>query len=107
MLATSGQPYTIEIVAFDITAGANPHSPHNNFTQRITERFDAADGWPEKVAVFTVILNDRDAVQGHLLRYYATLMSGSQIASFVESPLFLLFNAETEIRPTYGWQVNT
>ncbi len=107
LLATSGQPYTIEIVAFDITAGVNPHSALNNFTQRITEEFDAADGWPHKVAVFTIILNDRDAVQGHLLRYYATLMSGSQVTSFVESPIFLLFTAETEVRQNYGWQANT
>lgn len=104
VLATSGQPYTIEIVAFDITAGVNPHSSLNNFTQRLTEQFDAADGWPHKVAVFTVVLNNRDAVEGHLLKYYATLMSGNQVASFVESPIFLLFTAETEIRRTYGWQ---
>jgi len=91
VLATSGQPYTIEIVAFDITAGVNPHSASNNFTQRITERFYDVYGWPQKVAVFTIILNDRDAVQGHLLRYYATLTSTSQVASFVESPIFLLY----------------
>ena len=106
LLATSGQPYTIEIVAFDITAGVNPHSASNKFTQRITERFYDVYGWPQKVAVFAVILNDRDAVQGHLLRYYATLMSENQVASFVESPIFLLFTAETEVRRTYGWQEN-
>jgi hypothetical protein len=104
VLATSGQPYTIEIVAFDITAGVNPHSALNNFTQRITEQFDVADGWPYKVAVFTVTLNNRDAVQGHLLKYYATLMSQNQVASFVESPIFLLFTAEAEIHRAYGWR---
>lgn len=102
VLATSGQPYTIEIVAFDITAGVNPHSTLNNFTQQITEQFDTVNGWPHKVAVFTVILNNMDAVQGHLLRYYATLMSGNQVTAFVEGPIFLLFNAETEVRRTYG-----
>jgi hypothetical protein len=104
VLAMSGQPYAIEIVAFDLTAGVNPHTPLNNFTQRRSEQFDAADGWPHKVAVFTVTLNDRNAVEGHLLRYYATLMSQNEIASFVESPLFLLFTAKAEVRPTFGWR---
>jgi hypothetical protein len=104
VLATSGQPYTIEIVAFDLTAGVNPHTPLNKFTQRRSEQFDAADGWPDKVAVFTVTLDDRNAVQGHLLRYYATLMSQNEIASFVESSLFLLYTAEEQIPPTFGWR---
>ena len=33
---------------------------------------------------------DPAAGQDHLLRYHAVLLSASQIASFVESPLFLL-----------------
>jgi hypothetical protein len=58
----------------------------------------------QKVAVFTVTLDDRNAVQGHLLRYYATLMSQNEIASFVESSLFLLYTAEEQIPPTFGWR---
>jgi len=91
LLSTSGQPYALDIVAFDISAGANPHSENNNFTQGRSEAFDPVDGWPSKIATFTVTLNDIAAVQGHLLRYYAILTSANQIASFVESPLFLLY----------------
>jgi hypothetical protein len=90
LLSTSGQPYSLDIVAFDISAGTNPHSGDNNFTQRKSEAFDAVHGWPSKVATFTVTLKDIAAIQGHLLRYYAILTSTNQIVSFVESPLFLL-----------------
>ena len=69
LLSASGQPYSLEIAAFDISAGTNPHSESNNFTQRRSEAFDAVDGWPGKVATFTVTLNDIAAVQGHLVRY--------------------------------------
>jgi hypothetical protein len=90
VLGTSGQPYGLRISALDLTTGANPHSAENNFSQQRMERFDAAHGWPEKVAIFTITLNNLLVVQGHLLRYYAILMSTNQIASFVESPLILL-----------------
>jgi hypothetical protein len=103
VLGASGQPYTLEIGAFDITAGVNPHSAANGFTQRRVEQFDAAHGWPHKVAIFTVTLHDVPAVQGHLLRYYATLTSANQIASFAESPIFLLYYACIDARPSYGW----
>jgi hypothetical protein len=91
LLSTTGQPYSLEIVALDISAGNNPHSESNNFTQKRSEQFDAVDGWPSKVAIFTITLNDLRAIQGHLLRYYAILTSANQIVSFVESPLFLLY----------------
>jgi hypothetical protein len=91
LLSTSGQPCSLEIVASDVTTGANPHSQSNNFTQKRLEQFDGVDGWPSKVATFTVTLNDIAAVQGHLLRYYAILTGANQIVSFVESPLFLLY----------------
>jgi hypothetical protein len=90
LLSTTGQPYSLEIVALDVTAGGNPHSERNNFTQKRLEQFDGVDGWPNKLAIFTVTLNDLAAVQDHLLRYYAVLLSASEIISFVESPLFLL-----------------
>jgi hypothetical protein len=64
VLGASGQPYMLEIVALDITAGANPHSEANHFTQRRLERFDAAHGWPDKVSLFTVTLNELAAVEG-------------------------------------------
>ncbi len=105
VLAASGQPYMLEIVALDITAGANPHNEANNFTQRRLERFDAAHGWPKKVISFTVTLNDLPAVEGHLLRYYATLTSANQIISFVESPLFLLYRGDLGVgTPTVLWR---
>jgi hypothetical protein len=66
LLSTTGQPYSLEIVASDITTGANPHTERNNFTQKRLEQFDCVDGWPNKVATFTVTLNDIPAVQGHL-----------------------------------------
>jgi hypothetical protein len=91
VLSGSGQPYSLDIVAFDISAGTTPHSKSNNFTQRRQEAFDVADGWPSKVATFTVTINDIAAVQGHLLRYYAILTSANHIVSFVESPLFVLY----------------
>jgi hypothetical protein len=91
LLSASGQPYSLEIVAFDISAGTSPHSESNNFNQRRSEAFDAAYGWPSKIATFTVTLNDIATVQGHLLRYYAILTSANDIVSFVESPMFLLY----------------
>jgi hypothetical protein len=91
VLGASSQPYTLDIGAFDITAGVNPHSTANNFTQRRTEQFDAAHGWPHKKAIFTITLHDVPSVQGHLLRYYATLTSANHVVSFVESPIFLLY----------------
>jgi len=91
LLSTTGQPYSLEILASDVTTGANPHSESNNFTQKRLEQFDGVDGWPSKIATFTVTLNDIAAVQGHLLRYYALLMSANQIVSFVESSLFFLY----------------
>jgi hypothetical protein len=90
LLSTTGQPYSLEITALDVTAGANPHSDHNDFTQRRLEQFDGVDGWPNKLATFTVTLNDLVAVQDHLFRYHAILVSTNQVVSFVESPLFLL-----------------
>jgi len=91
VLGASSQPYGLRISALDLTTGANPHSVANNFSQHRTERFDAAHGWPDKVVTFTISLNDPMAVQGHLFRYYAILLSPNQIVSFVESPLFLLY----------------
>ena len=90
LLGASGQPYTLRIAALDLTTGINPHSAANNFSQQRTGQFDAADGWPDKVATFIVTLNDLEAVQDHLFRYYAILTSTNQITSFVESPLFHL-----------------
>jgi hypothetical protein len=102
LLSTTGQPYSLEIVAFDVTAGGNPHSERNNFTQKRLEQFDGVDGWPNKLAIFTVTLNDPAAVQGHLLRYHAVLLSAGQIASFVESPLFLLHADRTPFQARWG-----
>jgi hypothetical protein len=102
LLSTTGQPYSLEIVAFDVTAGCNPHSERNNFTQKRLEQFDGVDGWPNKLAIFTVTLNDLAAVQGHLLRYHAVLLSAGQIASFVESPLFLLHADRTPVQARWG-----
>jgi hypothetical protein len=76
--------------AFDFTAGANPHSAENTFTQKRVESFDAAHGWPDKVATFTVVVKDPDLVDGHLVKCFATLISSNEINSFVESPLFLV-----------------
>jgi hypothetical protein len=90
VLAASSQPYTLSVSAFDFTAGANPHSAENAFTQKRVERFDAAHGWPDKVATFTVVVNDPDLVDGHLVKCFATLVSPNQINSFVEGPLVLL-----------------
>jgi hypothetical protein len=73
-----------------LTAGTNPHSTDNAFTQKRVESFDLAHGWPDKVATFTVAVRDPDLVEGHLLKYVATLVSPNQITSFVKSPVFLL-----------------
>jgi hypothetical protein len=102
LLSTTGQPYSLEIVAFDVTAGCNPHSERNNFTQKRLELFVGVDGWPTKLAIFTVTLNDLAAVQGHLLRYHAVLLSAGQIASFVESSLFLLHADRTPFQARWG-----
>lgn len=90
VLGASGQPYALTVSAFDFTAGTNPHSTDNTFTQKRVESFELAHGWPDKVATFTVAVRDPDLVHGHLLKYFATLVSPNQITSFVESPLFLL-----------------
>jgi hypothetical protein len=90
VLGASAQPYTLCVSAFDFTAGANPDSGANTFTHQRVERFDAAHGWPDKLARFTVLLRDADAVEGHLLKCFATLIGSNQLTSFVESPLFLV-----------------
>jgi hypothetical protein len=90
VLGASAQPCTLSMFAFDFTAGANPDSAANSFTQQRVERFDVAHGWPDKVATFTVVLKDPDAVEGHLLQFFATLLSTNQISSFVESSLLLV-----------------
>lgn len=105
VLGRSGQPYMLEIVALDITAGANPHSEANHFTQRRLEQFDATHGWPDKVSIFTITLNDLAAVEGHLFRYYAILTSANHIVSFVESPVFLLYKGDLGVgTPTVLWR---
>ena len=107
LLSASGQPYSLDIVAFDISAGTNPHNENNNFTQRKSEAFDAVNGWPNKVAIFTVTLNDIAAVQGHLLQYYAILTSANQIVSFVESPLLLLYRHDLKASPASETEVRS
>jgi hypothetical protein len=97
VLGASGQPCELRISALDLTTGSNPHTAANNFSQRRMERFDAAHGWPDKVATFTVTLDYLPAVQGHIFRYYAILTSANQVVSFVESPIFLLFRHEVEL----------
>jgi hypothetical protein len=89
VLGASSQPYTLSVSAFDFTTGANPSSAENTFTQKRVESFDAAHGWPDKAATFTVV-EDPDVVDGHLLKCFATLLSFNQINSFVERPIFLL-----------------
>jgi hypothetical protein len=56
---------------------SQPSHEANHFTQRRLERFDAAHGWPDRVSIFTITLNELAAVEGHLLRYYATLISAN------------------------------
>jgi hypothetical protein len=97
VLGASGQPYELQISALDLITGSNPHSAANNFSQRTMERFDAIDGWPEHVMIFTITLNDLIAIQGHLFRYYAILTSANQILSFVESPMFLLYRHDLKV----------
>jgi hypothetical protein len=90
VLGASAQPYTLGVSAFDFTAGFNPDSGANTFNHQRVERFDAAHGWPDKLARFEVLLKDADAVEGHLLKCFATLISANGLTSFVESPLFLV-----------------
>ena len=97
VLGVSSQPYELQISALDLTTGTNPHTAANNFSQRRMERFDAAHGWPDKVARFIVTLDDPPAVQGHLFRYYAILTSANQVVSFVESQIFLLYQHEVDL----------
>jgi hypothetical protein len=101
VLGASAQPYTLGVSAFDFTAGFNPDSGANTFTHQRVERFDAADGWPDKLARFTVLLKDADAVEGHLLKCFATLISTNGLTSFVESPLFLVHLAAPPPRWTH------
>jgi hypothetical protein len=106
VLGASAQPYTLSLCAFDFTAGTNPHSHANTFTQQRVELFDLAHGWPDKASAFTVALKDPDAVAGHLLKCFATLISTNQIASFVESPLFLMCLDAPAPRWTAGGQLS-
>jgi hypothetical protein len=105
VLGASSQPYMLEIVALDITASANPHSEANHFTHRRLERFDAAHGWSDKVVSSLSPSTSSPPWRGHLLRYYATLISANQIISFVESQLFLLYKGDLGVgAPTVLWR---
>lgn len=104
-------PYEIRIEAFDFTSGLkpNPTVPGlGNWTQTSTmltppgvKAFNIVD-WPtqDHQEIFTIQLAQADAkaVQGHLLKYYAYLMTPPpdkgtpQIVSIAESPLFIVTN---------------
>jgi hypothetical protein len=92
-------PYRITVTAFDFTAGNNLGGV-GNFTQSQNQAFDPNNfgnvgRWPNYQQKFTVTINNLNNVQGHLLKYYASLISRDrQIISFVESPLFILQSGE-------------
>ena len=102
VLANSGAPYVLSLVAFDITSGQNAN-PCDTFAKTVREYFNTAIGtssqWPEYSSVFTVTLNQvqADALVGHVLQYTVTLISpppgsGSpaNVGSFLRSDPFIL-----------------
>ena|SRR6266571_1159457 len=96
VLGGSSQPYTISLVAFDLTAGANPGAPFNVSTAG--EHFDAVSGnisvWPSYEEKFTITLTAAQAaaVTNHILQYTVALASGGSnpVTSFAQSPLLIL-----------------
>ncbi len=95
VLGGSNQPYTISLVAFDLTAGGNPGAP---FTVAANEAFNTTSGnisaWPSYEEKFTITLTAAQAaaVKNHILQYTAVLIdSGSNpVTSFAQSPLFIM-----------------
>lgn len=96
VIGGSLQPYTISLVAFDLTAGANPGAPFS--TSTAGQHFDNVSGnisvWPSYEERFTITLTaaQATAVANHVLQYTAALVSGgtNPVTSFAQSPLFIL-----------------
>jgi hypothetical protein len=102
VLANSGAPYALSLVAFDIISGRNAE-PCAAFTKTMVENFTNTAGnnsqWPEYKSAFPVTLTQAqaDTLVGHVLQYTVTLISpppgrGSiaNIVSFIRSELFIL-----------------
>jgi hypothetical protein len=102
VLGYSGAPYTLSLVAFDITSGRNAE-PCAAFMKTVVENFTNIAGnssqWPEYRSVFPVALTQTqaDALVGHVLQYTATLISPSpgsglpaNVVSFLRSEPFIL-----------------
>jgi hypothetical protein len=102
VLGSSGAPYLLSLVAFDITLGQNAN-PSTAFVKTVTENFNNTTGitsqWPEYRSVFTVTLTktQADALVGHVLQYTVSLISpppgsGSpaNVVSFLRSEPFTL-----------------
>ncbi len=102
VLGSSGAPYFLSLVAFDITLGQNAY-PCTAFAKTVTENFKNTTGilsqWPEYKSAFTVTLTQDQAraLVGHVLQYTVSLISpppgsGSpaNVISFLRSELFIL-----------------
>jgi hypothetical protein len=102
VLGSSGAPYLLSLVAFDITLGQNAY-PGTTFNYSLIENYNNSTGlisqWPTYKSVFTVTLNQAqaDAVVGHVLQYTISLISpppgsGSpaNAISFLRSEPFIL-----------------
>ena len=102
VLASSGAPYLLTLVAFDITSGNNAY-PGSAFNFSVIENYDNSTGlisqWPTYKSVFTITLTQTqaDALVGHVLQYTVSLISpppgsGSpaNVVSFLRSEPFIL-----------------
>ncbi len=102
VLGSSGAPYLLTLVAFDITSGHNAY-PSSAFNFSVIENYNNNTGlisqWPTYKSVFTVTLNhaQADALVGHILQYTVSLISpppgsGSpaNAISFLRSEPFIL-----------------
>ncbi len=98
VLCGSSQPYTISLVAFDLTAGANPGAPFtvNTSGELFNNTFGNITPWCAYEEKFTITLTAAQAaaVTDHIMQYTAVLFSrpGSTnpVISFIQSPLFML-----------------
>ncbi len=92
ILANTGAPYTLSIVAHDITVGtvADP-SRFSQVTSGESFLTTNTPPWPAYKRAFRINVTGF-GLSGHIFKYYATLVSANQnVVSFAESPLFMLF----------------
>lgn len=92
MLATTGMPYTLSLLAHDITAGTVADTAtFSHVTYGESFLTTNTPPWPDYQRVFRIDITGF-SFSSHIFKYYAVLVSaGQNVVSLAESPMFILF----------------